>query len=226
MISLCVVAGFNPVANAAPKGPQDTRARVTTAIQFECAKPEVLAKAGLRRALKATLRRRNEGVHFWGDRAFAYDLNGDSKSEYVVPLDCSAVGNCYWGVFAANPARLLGLVYGETLYPRKCIGQWPAITTASHISTSVAMLATYCFRNGRYKQCCKAYEVGAYRHNEPGFMERVQPVCVPGWRQTKTGNARSGNDVKSLKVPATYGTAMKPKVAIHLSSVQSIPATK
>lgn len=191
LISLCLAVGFNPVANAATKGPRDARARVTAAIQFECAKPEALAKAGLRRALKATLRRRNTGVRLWVDRAFAYDLNGDSKSEYVVPLDCSAVGNCCWGVFAANPARLLGIVYGETLYPRKCIGQWPAVTTASHISASEAMLATYCFRNDRYKQCSQAYEVSACKHNEPRFMERVQPVCVPGWRQTKTGNDRS-----------------------------------
>src|SRR5258706_12092762 len=55
----------------------------------------------------------NGYVAKWGDRALAYDLNGDRRAEYFVPLGCSAVGNCSWGIFSASPARLLSVVDAE-----------------------------------------------------------------------------------------------------------------
>src|SRR5262245_54821129 len=73
-----------------------------------CSTPSAYPFAKLNRIVKRTMKREQfSGFGTWGDRAFAFDLNGDHRLEYFVPLDCGGTGNCYWGVYALNPAREL-----------------------------------------------------------------------------------------------------------------------
>ena len=113
-----------------------------------------------------------------GDVAFPYDLNGDAKPEYVVMLNCSAVGNCNWGVFSIHPVKFLGEIYGKDLLFRERIEPWAAITTYGHLSASAGALTTFCYRQGRYRQCTRQHEVSVEQGNIPNFI-RNRPVNCP-----------------------------------------------
>jgi hypothetical protein len=93
--------------------------------------------------VQAALKRDYAGVQAWADRAFAFDLDGDHRSEYFVPLVCGATGNCTWGVFALSPARFLGVVNGEYIYLHKRMGRYPDIVSYGHMSSAEGILSTY-----------------------------------------------------------------------------------
>jgi hypothetical protein len=121
------------------------------------------------------------------DRAFAFDLNGDGKLEYFVPLVCGATGNCTWGIFALRPARFLGTVNGQYIYIHKGPGRWPSIVTYGHLSAMEGVLDTYLFRAGRYDLSKKGYPIGPEDrtleiqnvpgHRMPGFLGKARAAC-------------------------------------------------
>ena len=183
IVAIAFVSNVDGKTRSERRLPRDARATAVAMITGECAVPSRFPKAKLGKLVTHTLRHIKDPGQLWGDRAFPYDLNGDKKPEYLVPLDCSAVGNCTWGVYALNPARLLGVIYGEVLYPRKPTGNWGAISTCSHVSASDCALMTFCFRHSQYTECSRYYLVSAYEHNEPKFMKRLNPTCDPGWHR-------------------------------------------
>ena len=183
MLSLLVPIGTAPRQRHRRPPAVEAHARVVVAVDFGCTSPSPLfRKRQLERvALRAI------GKDWWGtvwaNRAFAYDLNGDGRPEYIVPLQCSAVGNCDWGIFTVGPLRLIGNIPGEYLYIRRRTASWAAITTSGHISVSESELRSYAMRGGRYT------EVGS-RFSEKAevplpralrFLGTVRPTCSRSW---------------------------------------------
>lgn len=119
------------------------------------------------------------GPGIYGDRAFVYDLNGDQKKEFFIPLDCGGTGNCRWAIVAAQPVRLLGVLWGETFYLHQRISRWRRITLTSHLNVSESMIDTYAFRRGRYRQFGRGYLASAYIDNFPRSLLTVEPLCDP-----------------------------------------------
>jgi hypothetical protein len=126
-------------------------------------------------------RERFAGAGTWGDRAFVFDLNGDRKPEYFVPLDCGGTGNCTWGVFGSNPTRILGLLGGQYIYVHKRAGQWPKMITYGHMSAAEGVLATYGFRKRKYVWLGDEYSTdargGRFGNNVPRFLGKARAGC-------------------------------------------------
>lgn len=147
---------------------------------FECAKPSLYPKAKLDHVVRAHLRK--DWVAAWGDRAYAYDLNGDGVKEYFVPLDCGATGNCRWGIFAIKPVRLLGVIYAENFYIHRRLHRWSRLTTTEHENVSRDIINTYRFRGSKYRKFGWAYEASAYKDNFPCTLLTVEPLCDPEYK--------------------------------------------
>jgi hypothetical protein len=149
--------------------------------EWECTKPSLYPQTELNKIVRPLLPKDWPPSSTWGDRAYAYDLNGDGTKEYFVPLYCGATGNCEWAILGVNPARLLGTVNGESFYIHEGVGRWSRITIASHITVSESSIATYRFRNGRYRKFGKGYETSAYRNDFPRSLLTVEPLCDPSY---------------------------------------------
>jgi hypothetical protein len=128
------------------------------------------------------------GFGTWADRAFAFDLNGDHKLEYFVPLDCGGTGNCTWGLFGLNPARQLGIIVGQYIYVHQIEGQWPTLVSYSHLSAIEGSLTTYHFSQLRYKPFGSRYPVNqggpasdiqAGGNKLPAFLDKAKSACDP-----------------------------------------------
>jgi len=132
-------------------------------------------------------REKFSGVGTWGDRAMAFDLNGDRKSEYFVPLDCGATGNCIWGLFAVEPVRLLGIIKGQYIFVHRRIGRWPEVITYAHFSAVEGSLTTYRFGKRGYVPFGAGYPInhgnfdldmqGDSGNKMPTPLERARPAC-------------------------------------------------
>ena len=81
-------------------------------VQFDsnCASTDAYPKARLDRIVRATIQREGfEGGGVRSDRAFVFDLNGDRKPEYFVPLVCGGNWQLYVGRLSIKPGKKLGL---------------------------------------------------------------------------------------------------------------------
>lgn len=179
-----VVIAFSLSAGAAAQSRRWREIREKPLVKFDwnCASPAAYPKARLDRIVRATMKRQGfAGVRTPGDRAFIFDLNGDRKPEYFVPLECGATGNCTWGVFGLNPARSLGLVGGQYIYLHVRAGWWPDIITYGHFSASEGHLGTYSFRKRGYAWLGDSYRTevrgGIYGNKIPSFLERARAAC-------------------------------------------------
>jgi hypothetical protein len=178
MISTCYSNSIETQAKTKRLLPKDARAKVKARIGFECTSRAAFAKAKLNTPLTKLIRQSKRSNGFRAETALSYDLNGDSIAEYLVPMNCSPNGNCDWEVFAVRPGRYLGRIYGQTIYPRKLvIGALPAISSCIHLSVSECLLATFCFRNGRYRRCSEYFEVSPFIKNEPAWLRATGSVC-------------------------------------------------
>ena len=109
------------------------------------------------------------------------------KPEYFVPLDCGATGNCTWGVFALNPARLLGFLGGQNIYVHKHAGRYPDLITYSHLSAAEGLLATYSLRGNGHARLVDEYPIGPDNrtleiqnvsgNKMPQFLEKARVGC-------------------------------------------------
>jgi hypothetical protein len=149
-IILFVLASFG--VSAQTREWSELRGRRLVKFSWTCSTPAAYPSAKLNRIVKRTMKREQfDGFGTWGDRAIAFDLNGDHRPEYFVPLDCGGTGNCYWGVYALNPARELGMINGEYLYVHRVVGRWPNLITYGHVTAMEGSLTTYRFnRTQRY----------------------------------------------------------------------------
>lgn len=155
---------------------------------WSCATPAAYPSGKLNQIVKRVMKREGfEGFGSYGDRAFVFDLNGDRKPEYFVPLDCGAVGNCAWGVFATNPVRELGLINAQHIYVHRSAGHWPDLATYGHVSASEGDVMTYRFRGQRYRQSGSWYPInhgeyaldiqGGMGHKLPKFLAAAKRGC-------------------------------------------------
>lgn len=170
---------------------KDLQNKTLTKFSWGCASTATYPTRRLNRIVKQTMKREGfSGFGTWGDRAFAFDLNGDHQSEYFVPLDCGGTGNCVWGLFAMNPVRRLGLLTGQDFYVYSGVGRWPAIITYGHLSAIEGSLTTYGFRRQQYLQVGARYPInlgeldleiqGGQGNRMPNFLEKARPACSIG----------------------------------------------
>ena len=119
--------------------------------RWACAKRAAYPRKTLDKIVRSTMKEEGfDGFGAWGDRAVAFDLNGDRKPEYFVPLDCGGSGNCVWGLFASGPVRRLAIINGRDIYVSKSRGRWSDIVVYSHFSAVEGSLTTYRISNGHY----------------------------------------------------------------------------
>jgi hypothetical protein len=166
---------------------QEVRGKRLVFFDYSCTTRAVLPRGKLDKIVRAALRKKYVGYDTERDRAFAFDLNGDRKPEYFVPLFCGAVGNCTWGVFALNPARQLGVVNGEYIYVHKRAGRLPDIVVYYHMNVAEGGLLTYGFIKRKYVVVGGRYGIGDHSptetegltaHKLPAFLKKAHPACA------------------------------------------------
>lgn len=173
-----LVAGFGLQTSAQSSRWSDLEHARLVLLDWNCATPAAFPSARLNQIVKRVMKREGfEGFGSYGDRAFAFDLNGDQKPEYFVPLDCGAVGNCAWGVFATNPVRELGLIHAQYIYVHRSAGRWPDLATYAHMSAVEGVVNTYHFRGQHYREFAAPYPInrGEYALDIQGGMGRKLP---------------------------------------------------
>ena len=155
---------------------------------WSCATPAAYPSAKLTRVVNRAMKQQEfGGFGSWADRAFAFDLNGDHRLEFFVPLDCGGTGNCTWGLFALNPARQLGIIVGQYLYVHRVAGPWPDIMSYSHLSAVEGSLMTYRFSQRSYKSFGPRYPINQGNSDSdiqddagnkmPPFLMTAKPGC-------------------------------------------------
>jgi hypothetical protein len=173
----------------------EIKARPLVQLGFECTKKSLYPGKQLNRLVRSLINETGTPSVF-GERAFAFDLNGDKANEYFVPFECGAIGfNCQWGIFALRPARLLGLVGGEYVYIHKRVGRWSQLTVTRHITSSDSEISKSRFLNSRYRRFGKAYETSAYRDDFPRSLLTVDPICDPHYRPEKAKQRQASRQV-------------------------------
>jgi len=170
-VSLCLQA----------QKPSWTELRHQRLIEFDwnCTTTSAYPRAKLGRIVEDTIRRNDFRYKLWSDRAFAFDLNGDRRNEYFVPIVCGAVGNCTWGVFTVGPTKLIGLINGQFIYAPRRSGHYPILITYAHENSSDGALATYILRDSEYSKVGSYYYVSAVPGATPlpKFLKKAHPAC-------------------------------------------------
>jgi hypothetical protein len=112
-----------------------------------------------------------------GETAFAYDLNGDGHNEYFVRLACGATGNCQWGIFSTQPARLRGIITAWFFYVHKRSGSWSTLTTYIRMGGDEGIIDRFAYQRGQYVRLSTRVEHG-YPGNWQPFLKRMGlPKC-------------------------------------------------
>ena len=145
---LCALLGTIP-APADQYGAGHLLAR----INFDSTSTSSFPGNQLRPAISQALDHSALAIKRWADRACVYDLNRDGRSEYFVPLDCGATGNCTWAVITTSPVRLLATVSAATIYVLKATdaGPWEILATYSGSGAGEGHVAEYAHnRDGLY----------------------------------------------------------------------------
>jgi hypothetical protein len=116
----------------------------------------------------------------YGDRAYVTKLLNSEQTIYFIPMVCGGTGNCAWRIYAINPVKYLGEVSGQYFYTYQSSEGWPQIVTYTHMSAAEGILATYSFRNGKYKWLGDEYRIDYERlngHRMPKFLEKDRRMC-------------------------------------------------
>lgn len=131
---------------------------VVATFNVACANQPLPNDAELRSIIEAD---RNLALtHVRGDRGIAYDLDGDSKAELIIPVRCDAEENCFWVVVATGPVRDLGFLFGEVLFIVRSDDPWPDVVGYSSHPASVQ----------RYQRAFHGPAYG-YLYNQNGDLE-------------------------------------------------------
>lgn len=187
---MVVLLGLSLVWSLNANGQRRLRERVVLWADWECLTTNY-PKTKLNRVVRKAVSEFGKPYGTtWGDRALSYDLNGDGNAEYFIPLGCSPVGNCSWGVFGLNPARLIGVIGAENIYVRKRTGGWSALIAYGHVTASDGVITYYAFRNGKYKKLPGDRNVSTHPnldsflpgriYPQPKFLSRILSPCASG----------------------------------------------
>ena len=187
IVLLLALLGSNSHLAAQNRQWRTAQVNPLTEFDWNCAETSWHPSPHLKNIVQVALHRANDGPPTYGDRAFAFDLNGDRVAELFVPLTCGATGNCGWAVMTTNRPRLLGIVWGQYLYVHRLMGRWPVIITYGHLSVVEGSLATYRFRNDSYVASKQTYAInhgdfdldiqGGRGHKMPAFLQRARRGC-------------------------------------------------
>lgn len=187
IVFLSVLLGSNSFLAAQNRLWQSAQKTALTEFDWNCAETSWHPSPSVNTIVQAALGREDDQPPRYGDRAFAFDLNGDGKPEFFVPLTCGATGNCSWALLTTNNPRLLGIILGQYLYVHRLRGQWPVIITYGHLSALEGSLSTYRFLNGKYVSLINSYAInhgdndleiqGGRGHRMPPFLLRARPGC-------------------------------------------------
>lgn len=168
------------VASVIPSALGERRKNIPVVARFggECEGAPFRHSARLERLIRRTKKRQVLPCEtdFCGG-AFAYDLNGDGKKEYFVRLWCGATGNCTWGIFSDNPARLRGVFSAWFFYIHRRAGSWSALSTYTREGGDRGVITTLAYRGGEYVQKSERTEQGDYRDPQPFLTRMGVPNC-------------------------------------------------
>lgn len=188
-ILLLLLIGVDLSVMAQSRGWLEIKGKTLVKFDLNCASTSAYPHRELNRIVRAALSREDTGPPGYADRAFAFDLNGDRKPEYFVPLSCGGTGNCTWAVLALNPGRLLGTINGQYIYVHRRTGGWPTLITYGHLSAVEGSLTTYRFRKHRFVSTGVGYPInyrygtfdldiqGGSGHKMPAILERARAGC-------------------------------------------------
>jgi hypothetical protein len=112
-----------------------------------------------------------------GEAAFAYDLNGDGHNEYFVRLACGGTGNCQWGIFSTQPARLWGVITGWFFFVQKRSGSWSRLTTYTRMGGDEGIIDRFAYRRGKYARVSTRVEHGHPGNWQPFLKRMGLPKC-------------------------------------------------
>ena len=167
----CVAA--SPLTSSAKR-----KAPVVARFGGECKVTTYTFSPGLRRLVEKSGRRDTFPSQLpFGYSAFAYDLNGDGRNEYFVPLSCGGTGNCLWGIFSIRPARLRGVFGAWFFYIHRRIGSWSALSTYTREGGDQGDITTLVSRRGRYVQTSWRTEHGYPGNWQPFLKKMGLPKC-------------------------------------------------
>lgn len=181
LILLLLASGLSLPAFAQGRRWREVEAKPLVQFTWACTSPLIYPKARLGRIVRATMKRMDFDGYGTGDRAFAFDLNGDSKPEYFVPLYRGATGNVAWGLYSLSPVRQLSLLDGMYIYVHRARGRYPVIFSYTHMSAWEGYITTYRLRKGRYVTTKALFRTDArgsdYGNELPRFITSARPVC-------------------------------------------------
>jgi hypothetical protein len=167
---------LSPNANAQSNLEQLNKMRFAARVDFSCTN-KTYPKQRLARVAREAMKEFDVGdIGVYGNRAVGYDLNKDGKLEYFIPLDCGTL-NCMWGIFSANPPRLLGKIAAEHIYIERGAG-WPVLATYVHSSAADGVISVYKYSNSSgYTKSGEDAEVNVDRKDQPASMQATRSIC-------------------------------------------------
>jgi hypothetical protein len=180
LIAVWLLVSLAWTASAQSKRWYQVKSKPMVVFGWECASPSEYPKGKLHNLVEVAVKRVHDpnGVRF-DDRAFPFDLNGDNKPEYFIPLDCGATGNCVWGIFTVSPPRQVGIVHGEYFYIHKRASGWSGITGYVHMGACDGELISYEYRRGKYRNYPVIYKTQqlSIAYDFPRPFRQVRTAC-------------------------------------------------
>jgi hypothetical protein len=187
---IAVVLALSSNANIQSNLEMLSKMRFAGRIDFECTN-KTYPKRRLSKVVREAMKEFDVGdAGAYGNRAVGFDLNKDGKLEYFIPLDCG-VSNCIWGIFSADPPKLLGKITAEHIYIERRAG-WSAIATYVHSSAADGIISLYKYSNSSgYTKSGEDSEVNEDRKDQPASMQSTHSICEkksssPGPRKSAT----------------------------------------
>ena len=180
-------------ANTQSNLEQLSKMRFAGRIDFECTN-RTYPRQRLSRVVREAMKEFDVGdAGVYGNRAVGVDLNKDGKLEYFIPLDCG-VSNCMWGIFSADPPKLLGKIVAEHIYFERRAG-WASLATYVHSSAEDGIVSLYKYSNDSgYTKSGEDSAVNVERKDQPASMEATRSICDKRSSSSvsrKSANARS-----------------------------------
>ena len=171
---MCLMGSFVALSSSAATRP----ARIVAKFGGECEGASFQPTAQLASLIRSVKARQNHPCDstFCGG-SFAYDLNGDGLSEHFVRVACGATGNCTWGIFSDQPARLRGTFTAWFFYVHRRNASWNTLTTYTREGGEQGVIATLRNRRGTYVQTSERTESGDYYDPQPFLTRMGVPKC-------------------------------------------------
>ena len=112
----------------------------------------------------------------WGEKAFNVDLDHDGVQEYLMPLECSDVGNCVWGIFAGRSAQLVAKLDAVRIYVHESASGWSPLTTYSNLGEGQGAVSQLVFSGRKYTHTSSRFLSG---RNAQAFLTFMHHASCP-----------------------------------------------